>query len=247
VYAVHQIERQHVSSTKNNAILAGVFFIVAAAAAIAGLALYDPVLNDPGYITDASRTDTQVLVGAFCEVLVVISVIGTGVTLYPVVRRFGEATAIAYLVGRLLEAAVIAVGIISLLSIVALRQDGGGDVATGKALVALHDATFLFGPGLAIGINTVLLASLMYRSQLVPRAIARIGLVGGPLVFASSVAVLFGAYDQVSSASVVAALPVFVWEMSLAVWMIAKGFRNTSPAIERPTRDIRAGVAVVAS
>jgi hypothetical protein len=235
------------NSTKDNAILAGVFFIVAAAAAIGGLALYDPVLNDPGYITDPSRTDTQVLVGAFCEVLVVISVIGTGVTLYPVVRRFGEGTAIAYVVGRLLEAAVIAVGIISLLSIVALRQDGGGDVATGKALVALHDATFLFGPGLAIGINTVLLASLMYRSQLVPRAIARIGLVGGPLVFASSVAVLFGAYDQVSSTSVLAALPVFVWEMSLAVWMIAKGFRNTSPAIERPTRDIRAGVAVVAS
>jgi hypothetical protein len=234
------------SSTRTNAILAGVFFIVAAAAAIAGLALYDPVLNDPGYIADASRTDTQVLVGAFCEVLVVISVIGTGVTLYPVIRRFGEGTAIAYVVGRLLEAAVIAVGIISLLSIVALRQDGGGDVATGKALVALHDATFLFGPGLAIGINTLLLASLMYRSQLVPRAIARIGLVGGPLVFASSVAVLFGAYDQVSSPALLAALPVFVWEMSLAVWMIAKGFR-TSPAVERPTRDIRGGVAIATS
>jgi hypothetical protein len=234
------------SSTRTNATLAGVLFIVAAAAAIAGLAFYDPVLNDPGYITDASRTDTQVLVGAFCEVLVVISVIGTGVTLYPVIRRYGEGTAIAYVVGRLFEAAVIAVGIISLLSIVALRQGGGGDIATGNALVALHDATFLFGPGLAIGINTVLLASLMYRSQLVPRAIARIGLVGGPLVFASSVAVLFGAYDQVSSTSVIAALPVFVWEMSLAVWMIAKGFR-TSPGVERPTRDIRAGVAVVAS
>ena len=234
------------SSTRTNAILAGVFFIVAAAAAIAGLALYDPVLNDPGYITDASRTDTQVLVGAFCEVLVVISVIGTGVTLYPVIRRYGEGTAIAYVVGRLLEAAVIAVGIISLLSIVALRQDGGGDVATGKALVALHDATFLFGPGLVIGINTLLLASLMYRSQLVPRAIARIGLVGGPLVFASSVAVMFGAYDQVSSPALLAALPVFAWEMSLAVWMIAKGFR-TSPAVERPTRGIRSGAAVAAS
>jgi Domain of unknown function (DUF4386) len=234
------------SSTRNNAILAGVFFIVAAAAAIAGLALYDPVLNDPGYITDASRTDTQVLVGAFCEVLVVISVIGTGVTLYPVIRRFGEGTAIAYVVGRLLEAAVIAVGIISLLSIVALRRDGGGDVATGKALVALHDATFLFGPGLAIGINTLLLASLMYRSQLVPRAIARIGLVGGPLVFASSVAVMFGAYDQVSGPATLAALPVFAWEMSLAVWMITKGFRS-SPATEPPARDIRAGFAVAAS
>jgi hypothetical protein len=231
------------SSTRTNAIVAGVFFIVAAVTAIAGLALYDPVLNDPSYIADASRSDTQVLAGALCEVLVVISVIGTGVALYPVVRRHGEGTAIAYVVGRLFEGAVIAVGIVSLLAVVAVRQDGGGSVSTGKALVALHDQTFLFGPGFAIGINTLLLASLMYRSQLVPRAIARIGLVGGPLVFVSSVAVLFGAYSQTSGAAAVAALPVFVWEMSLAVWMLAKGFR-TSPAVDRPARALGPPVAV---
>jgi Domain of unknown function (DUF4386) len=221
--------------TRKRSILAGIFFIVAAVAAIAALPLYDSVLHDASYITDSSRSDTQVLLGALCEVLVVISVIGTGVTLYPVVRRHGESTAISYVVGRLIEAAFIAVGIMSLLSIATLREAGGGDVATGKALVALHDWTFLFGPGLAIGINTLLLASLMYRSQLVPRAIARIGLVGGPLVFASSIAVLFGAYEQVSGAALVAALPVFVWEMSLAAWMIAKGL-GRSQTVELPRR-----------
>jgi Domain of unknown function (DUF4386) len=214
--------------TRKRSILAGIFFIVAAVAAIAALPLYDSVLHDAGYIADGSRSDTQVLLGALCEVLVVISVIGTGVTLYPVVRRHGESSAIAYVVGRLVEAAFIAVGIMSLLAIVTLRQDGSGNTAVGSALVALHDWTFLFGPGLAIGINTLLLASLMYRSQLVPRAIARIGLVGGPLVFASSVAVLFGAYDQVSEAALLAAIPVFVWEMSLAAWMLAKGLGQTA-------------------
>jgi hypothetical protein len=80
-------------------------------------------------------------------------------------------------VGRLLEAAIIVAGVISLLSIVTLRQHAGGVagsqgaslITTGRALVALHDWTFLFGPGLVIGINTTLLASLMYRSQLAPR------------------------------------------------------------------------------
>jgi Domain of unknown function (DUF4386) len=214
--------------TRKRSILAGIFFIVAAVAAIAALPLYDSVLHDAGYIADGSRSDTQVLLGAFCEVLVVISVIGTGVTLYPVVRRHGESSAVAYVVGRLIEAAFIAVGIMSLLAIVTLRQDGSGDTAVGNALVALHDWTFLFGPGLAIGINTLLLASLMYRSQLVPRAIARIGIIGGPLVFASSVAVLFGAYDQVSEAAMFAAIPVFVWEMSLATWMLVKGLGRTA-------------------
>jgi hypothetical protein len=94
-----------------------------------------------------------------------------------------------------------------------------------RVLAALHDWTFLFGPGLAIGINTALLAALMYRSRLVPRTIAVIGLIGGPLVFASSVAVLFGAYEQASGVAALAALPVFAWEMSLAGWMIVKGLR----------------------
>lgn len=234
-------------STRKSAIVAGIFFVVAAFAAMAGFALYDPVLNDAGYIADGSRSDTGVLLGACLEIATAIAVIGTGVTLYPVVRRFGEGMALGYVVGRLLEAALIVVGIISLLSIVALRQDAAaGDaslIPTGKALVALHDWTFLFGPGLAIGVNTTLLATLMYRSRLVPRAIARIGLAGGPLVFASSVAILFGAYEQVSAVAALAAFPVFAWEMSLAAYMIAKGFRP-APATERATRTLDLGPRV---
>ena len=171
------------------------------------------------------------LLGALFEVIVVISVIGTAVALYPVVKRESEGVAIGYLAGRVAEAGIIAVGIVSLLSVVTLRQDGGADAGVGQALVAIHDWTFLLGPGFAIGVNTLLLAYLMYRSRLVPRAIAVTGLVGGPLIFASATAVLFGAYEQISVAASLAALPVFAWEMSLAGWMIAKGLRTDgSPA-----------------
>jgi hypothetical protein len=219
---------------RRRGIAAAIFFIVAAAAAIAGLSLYGPVLNDPGYVADAARTDTRVLLGAFFEVLTVISVIGTGVALYPVIRRESEGLATGYLAGRVFEGAMIAVGLISLLAVATLRQDAAAEggaslIMTGKALVAVHDATFLLGPGLAIGINTLLLASVMYRSRLVPRAIAVIGLVGGPLVFASSTAVLLGAYEQVSGPALLAAIPVFAWEMSLAVRLLVKGF-DRSPA-----------------
>lgn len=235
-------------TSRTTAVLAGIFFIVAAAAAIVGLALYQPLLDDPAYVLDASRGDTQVLLGALFEVLTAVAVIGTATTLYPVLRRQSEGLAISYVVGRLLEAALIVVGIISLLSVVTLRQDAaaagdGALVAASEALVALHDWTFLFGPGLAIGINTLLLATLMYRSRLVPRAIAVIGLAGGPIVFASSTAVLFGAYEQTSAYAMLAAFPVFAWEMALAVWMIAKGL-DASPGVARAARDARPRVAV---
>jgi len=224
------------SSARKTAVAAGAFFIVAAAAAIAGLVLYGPVLNDPHYIVTASGGGARVLLGAFFEVILAIAVIGTAVTLFPVVKRQSEGIALGYVAGRVLEAVVIVAGIISLLSVVTLRRDAAGAaganaaslVTAGKTLVALHDWTFLFGPGLAIGVNTLLLAYLMYRSRLVPRLIAVIGLTGGPLIFASAAAVLFGLYEQVSAWGMIAAVPVFVWEMSLAVWLIVKGFRPSA-------------------
>lgn len=229
------------SSSRKSGMLAGIFFVLAAIASIPALALYHSVLHDPRYIVGSGH-DTQVLLGACCEIVAAISVIGTATVLFPIIRRQSEGMALSYVVGRLLEAALIVVGIMSLLSIVALRQHAAGTaegqsaslITTGKALVALHNWTFLFGPGLAIGINTTLLATLMYRSQLVPRTIAVGGLIGGPLVFASSVAVLFGLYEQTSAVAAMAAVPVFAWEMSLAGWMIAKGFKPSS-TVERPT------------
>ncbi len=214
------------------ATVTGVFFVVAAAAAIAGLALYQPALSDPAHVLGSGR-DAQVLLGGFLEVLLAASCIGTAVTLYPVLRREEESLALGYVCGRLLEAAVIVVGIVATLALVTLRQSPAEDglVAVARGLIAVHDWTFLVGPGLVIGVNSLLLATLVHRSGLVPRWIARLGLVGGPLVFASSTAVLFGLYSQTSAVAGLAALPVAAWEMSLAVFLIARGFR--APAADR--------------
>lgn len=228
------------NSHRTTAVVAGVFFIVAAVTAIIGFALEGPVLNDPRYIV-GSGDDVRVILGGFFEVILALSVIGTSVTLFPVVRRQNESIALGYVAGRVVEGIVIVVGIISLLTVVRLRQGFAGDpgadgaslVIAGKSLVALHDWTFLFGPNLALGVNTLMLAYLMYRSRLVPSVIAVMGLVGGPLIFASGTAVLFGIYGQWSAWGSVAAIPVFAWEMSLAVWLIARGFKQ-SPRFPAP-------------
>ena len=213
---------------------AGVFFLVAAVAAVAGLALYQPALTDPRYVLGAGP-DGRVLLGGFLEALLAASCIGTAVTLYPVVRRTEESVALGYVCGRVLEAAVISVGIVATLALVTLRQgaaelDSDALPAVATALIAVHDWTFLLGPGLVIGVNSLLLAWLVHRADLAPRWIAVLGLVGGPLVFASSTAVLFGAYEQVSTVAMLAAVPVAAWEMCLAVFLIARGFRTPARA-----------------
>ncbi|HEX2680470.1 MAG TPA: DUF4386 domain-containing protein [Candidatus Dormibacteraeota bacterium] len=218
------------SPHRTTATVAGVFFVVAAVAAVIGLALYQPLLHDPAAYVSGSGNDTSIFLGAFFEVLVVVAVIGTAVSLFPVVRRQNEGFAVGYLAGRTVEGVVIAVGIISLLTAVSLRQgysatDAAAFVVAVKSLVALHSWTFLFGPNIALGVNTTLLATLMLRSGLVPRLIPIIGLVGGPLIFVSGIAEMFGLYSQVSALGATTALPVFAWEMSLAAWLIVKGFR----------------------
>lgn len=218
--------------SRRTAVLTGVFFLLTEIGAIVGGLLYTPLLNGADHIVSLGD-DTSVFLGASFEVILAISAVGTAVTLYPVLERQNEALALAYVSARVLEAAVIVVGIISLLSVVTLRQDlaGSADADTamlttvGSALLAIHEWTFFFGPGIALGIGSLLLASLMYTTRLVPRAIAVLGLVGGSLICASSGAVLFGLYEQLSTIGLVIALPVFAWEVSLAVWLIVKGFR----------------------
>jgi hypothetical protein len=235
-----------VDANRKSALITGVFFIISIVAAIPALALYGPVLSEPDYIVGAGA-DNGVFLGAFLEVITAIAIIGTAVTLFPILKRQNEGVALGYVAARVLEATVIVVGIISLLSVVTLRQDlaggAGADapslVTAGNSLVAIHDWTFLLGPGLMPGVNALLLGYLMYRSGLVPRAMAMLALVGGPLLLASATATLFGLYEQISVPGFILTLPVFAWELSLGIYLIVKGFKP-SPILAGHTRQVGA-------
>ena len=208
---------------RKQAITAGVLYLITHVTSIAAVVLYGGFLDDPL----GAGGDTRVLIGGLCDVLLAISVVGTAVALYPVVKRHGEGLAIGYVGLRTLEAAVIVAGVVALLAVVTLRQDGVATAPVAEGLVAVRDCTFLVGPGLVCGTNTVVMAALMYRSRLVPRFIAVLGLVGGPLVFGWNLLSMFGGTELFSAVAVLFVAPVFAWEICLAVYLIAKGFRST--------------------
>lgn len=165
------------------------------------------------------------------NLLTAIANIATAVVLFPVLKRQSEGIALGYVASRVLESTLIVVGLISLLSVVTLRQDlagtGRADLfAVGQSLVAVKNQTFLLGPAFCAGFGTgLLLGYLMYRSRLVPRPMALIGLIGGPIAFATATAVLFGAYEQQSAVNFLFTLPEIVWEAALGIWLTVKGFR----------------------
>jgi hypothetical protein len=223
------------------ALIAGVLFVVTFVTSIPALLLYQPVLDHVGYITGAGG-DTRVLLGAFLELLLIVANVGSAVVLFPVLKRQNEPLAIGFITARIMECAFIAVGILSLLAVVTLRQDLAGtrsDQATlttvGRALVAVKDWTFLLGPGFVVGIgNGLILGYLMYRSGLVPRRMAMLGLVGGPLICISGIAVLLGGIAEGGATQFVATIPEFAWELSLGIYLIVKGFRSTPLTPEMP-------------
>jgi Domain of unknown function (DUF4386) len=227
--AAKAAKRIPMTSTRKTALVAGVCYLITFVS-IPTLALYGPVKNHRDWIL-SSGAHTGILVGGFLEVIVALAGIGTAVTLYPVVKRQNEGFALGFVAARVLEAAMIFTGVISLLSLVTLRQDLGGAaganaaslVTTGASHVAIYNWTFLLGQSLMPGINALLLGSLMYRSRLVPRVIPVVGLIGAPLLIASVIATLFGGIKLGSP--LFAALPVAAWELSLGGWLVAKGFR----------------------
>jgi hypothetical protein len=196
---------------------------------IPALGLYDGVLNDARFVL-GSGPDQGVLWGGLIEVLTALTGIGTAVALYPVVKRHGPARAVGFVASRTLEAAMIFVGVLSVLAVYTLRQDLGvadpaGLTTAAHALVALKDWTFLLGPGIMPAVNALCLATILRRTGLVPRIIPTIGLVGAPLLLTSSMVTMFGGWEQVSSPALAMALPIGLWELAVGVYMTVKGFR----------------------
>jgi hypothetical protein len=226
---------------RNHARAAGILYLLTFASSIPALVLIGPILHNAGYVTGAGQ-DTRVLWGCLLDVVNALTAVGSAVALYPVVKRQNQSLALGFVTSRMLEAAVIMIGVVSLLAVVTMRQDfagsAGGDAATltvtANALVDVRDWTFLLGPGLMPAFNAILLGTLLYRSRLVPRTIPTVGLIGAPLLLAAMLATYFGAIEQISPISALLTLPVAAWELAVGLWMTFKGF-TPSPVL--PTID----------
>ena len=233
-----QAPRPRMDPTRKLALAGGIAYLVTFAASIPQLKLFAEVVDDPtGYIS-GPRSNTALLWGSWLEVITAIACVGTAVALYPVTRRVSRTAAIGFVTSRVVEATLILVGVMSLLSVVTLQDQFAGATGaqaealgvTGEALVAMRQWTFLLGPGLIAGINALFLGTALYRGRLVPRIIPTIGLIGAPIILLSATATIFGGWAQTSSVGALCALPIAVWEFSLGVWLVVKGFKST-PAV----------------
>ena len=199
--------------------------------------LFQPVLDDPaGYIAGGGE-DNRIYLGVLLERLLIIANIGTAVVVFPILRRQNEILSLGYVTARIAECVFIAAAILFVLRIVSLRQDDPDAASLAVSLAALKDWTFLLGPGFIVGWgNGLILGYLMYRSGLVPRAMAMLGIIGGPLILFSFLGVLFDWWDAGTAVPAITVIPEFLWELSLGIYCAVWGFRRDAPTLQREGR-----------
>ena len=234
------------TSFRKAALVGGILYLVTFIGSIPAAILVGPAINDPTYVTSAG-SDQQVTLGLVLELVNVFGLIGCGIAFFAVVRRVHEGLAIGYLATRLFEGAVITVGVLSLLAVVTLRQQGAADgnaetlVPVASALVAVRDWAMTIGPNMA-AFNALMLGTALYRARLVPRKIPALGLIGAPILITYTIGTVLGLTGPGTMFQVVAVMPFFIWELVLGLWLTFKGFNESSPlAVAERTRVARTG------
>ena len=229
------LHRDPVDWTRKHSFATGALYLITFAASIPAVFYFlTPVLEDPNYII-GSGADTRVIIGCLLDAVNALACIGTAVAVWPVVKRQNESLALGFVTSRMFEAAVIMIGVVSVLAVVTLRRDVAGTagadeaslVTTGQALVAIRDYTFQFGPNVSAALNAMLLGTLLYRSRLVPRVLPTMGLIAAPLLLAASVATILGLTHQGSVWYAPGGVLIFAWELSLGIYLVVKGFKPT--------------------
>ncbi len=238
-------------TTRKLALGAGLLYIATFVFSIPTLGMTDTFVHNPNFVHGAGSS-SSVAWAALFDMLTGLTGIGTAVMVYPVIKRFGRTNAIGFIASRTLEASILAVSAISLMAALTLRHDlaaanPAGLDATSAALVAVHKWTFLFGPGVMASVNALFFASVLRRSGLVPRLIPTIGLVGAPMLAASSVVTILGGWSQTSTIAMLCTLPIATWEFSVGVYMTLKGFKTPSFAVSDTDDGVNRSVELVAA
>ncbi len=234
---------------RKSALAVGVLFILTFITSIGAVFAYGPALSDPAYILGAGQ-DGRVYLGAFLELMLILTNIGCAVVLFPFLKRQNEALSLGYVAARIVECTFILVGLLSVLAMASMRGAATGADASslnliGKTLLAIHDWTFLLGPGFTDGIGTgMILGYLMWRSGLVGRRMALLGLIGGTMLAASGAAVLLGFIPRGGAVQGIATIPEVIWEAFLGLYLTFKGFQSAPvQALESRTVGIARALA----
>ena len=213
------------TAARKTSLTAGILYLLTFIS-IPTLSLYHEIHQANFIVSSAPSSD--VVMGGILELLMALFCIGTAIVFFPVLKKQNETLALAFVAARVLEASLIFVGVGALLTVLQLRTLGAEATVFSRGLVMFYDRLFLISQSFIPAVNGLILGTLLYQSRLVPRILPVIGIIGSFTLVAGDVAVIFGLYDQRDPAIAITVIPIALWEFSLGVYLVVKGFKGVS-------------------
>lgn len=217
-------------SMKRSARIIGAFFILATAASVVAAVLISPVLANEDFLTAMAQSPNTVVLAALSMLLAVVAIIGIPVTLFPIIRQHSEVLALWFLSTRLLEAVFYTLGIVCILTLLALAQSGEAALETAAIIRIMSDVAFNMGTLIIFSLSAIILGIVLYRANLVPRWLSVWAFLGGVLLLTQGILVLLNASTPALEAGMF--IPIALNEMVLAVWLLVKGFNEPNEGLK---------------
>ena len=211
------------TASRKTSLTAGILYLLTFIS-IPTLSLYHEI-HQPNFVL-GSAPSSDVVLGGMLELVMALACIGTALAFYPVLKKQNEMLALGFVAARILEATLIFAGVASLLTVLNLRSLGAEAQVVSRGLVMLYDRLFLISQSFIPAVNGLLLGSLLYQTRLVPRILPIIGIIGAFTLVAGDVAVLYGVFDQRAPIAGLSAVPIALWEFSLGIYLVVKGFKD---------------------
>jgi Domain of unknown function (DUF4386) len=211
----------------------GICFISAAVFSIIGLKMYDPILNETNYIKTAHLHKGQIVFGAICELILVVSMLGSAIFMFPYLNRNKSNMGVAYIIFRAFECVFVTIGLISVLAVLSISVAYSNGVfqsvdtlqVVGYSCKAIHKWCFIIGPNFMLAINSFIYNYAFLKDKMLPKYLNIWGIFAALLMMFAALLEIFGVIEQISSWGILLAIPIALFEMTFAVWLIVKGFR----------------------
>jgi hypothetical protein len=225
------------NTNRKSAIIVGVLFLLGFAGGF-GPVFLKPILDDPNYLFKIFENKNLVVVGALAQLIMALACAGIAIGLYPILRKHNESLALGAVGFRIIENVFQIVAALGLLSLLTLSQESvkadalaaSAFQAAGASLHAVHFWSALVLAHFGFCLGALMYYFAFYRSNLIPRWLSGWGIVAIILHLAGAFITMFTQIDPFSTSTYLLSLPIGLNELTLAVWLIVKGFNPSAIA-----------------
>jgi hypothetical protein len=228
---------EKMNTNRRSAVIVGILFLLGFAGAF-GPVMVKPILDDPMYLARIFENQNTVMMGVLAQLIMALACAGIAIGLYPILKKHNESLALGAVGFRMIENIFQIVAALALLTLLTLSQESVKANAlsapsfqvAGTSLHAIHFWSALVLAHFGFCLGALMYYYVFYRSGLIPRWLSGWGIVAILMHLTGAIITMFTQIDPFSTSTSLLSIPIGLNELTLAGWLIVKGFNPSAIA-----------------